>query len=66
MTEPPPERTVVIESDGAIAPLYPSNNLYPSDTLYPGGIGAPTKRTATILLEDRSIVIEHEDRQVMI
>jgi hypothetical protein len=51
MTETPPERTVVIESDGAIAPLYPSNNLYPSDTLYPGGIGAPTKRTALIWRE---------------
>lgn len=66
MTETPPERTVIIESDGAIAPLYPSNNLFPSDSLFPGGIGAPSKRTATILPEDRSIIIKHEDREVIV
>lgn len=47
----PMGRTVIIESDGAVQPLYPSNNLFPSDTLYPGGVGAPAKRTAVILPE---------------
>ena len=62
----PPERTVIINSDGVMHGLYPSNVLYPSDDLYPGSIGAPPGRSATILPDDRRAIIPPENRRVVI
>ena len=65
MTTAPSGRSVTIKSDGTVIGLYPSNVLHPSGGLYPGVIGAPSDRSVTILREDRTTIIDHEDRKVI-